>query len=813
MVNSQQQPNVPHNRPSSQPIINAGYNIDRTHNQGLQQVNVLNPSMISTAKPPLTSRPKKMATLKTPEGKEIKLDDGASSTKNPSTTTTTPSTKPTQTINTTTTDEHVHTLLQKVSEVTVDSKKSTSEGTRAEVKINDITNDKKKPVNHKVGDKKAEDEKAEDKEAEDNKAVDKRVEDKKPEAAIAGVTKKPENSCVVPVKKVNVEKADDERKGDSKVSEESDDKENKIQIQDPNETNEQAELNKNDLADSGAPVEKIEEADVATNEKKEDEGPKTEDQDESSNSLKYEPGQYHPITNTSGKKKYSREFLMDVRNRVEKAEHISFPPSIRTDPFDLSVRFGYGLQLASRQNDSNRRQGQNNYSGRSSAGQEKQRIVITSVSLNQEVELKTTANPWKRTMDAKEDAPQEFLDTESLKKKFRSILNKLTPNNFDSLAQSVTKLNIDTESKLGDVIDIVFAKALAEPGYCVLYGQMCSHLKENTAEGTNFGTTLLKRCQSQFQSDTYSDIDLDEKRQKIEEEQDPAAKKQLEEELYENMYRCRMRGLGLIKFIGELYKIEMLNDTIMMDCIHRLLSDRSEEALECLCDLLVTIGEKLDRSTSQKLEKERKTKSAPRPNAYQGGQKLAAVVAGNQQQQKVDIQSLDGLFDQLHKLIKNNDLPLSKRIRFKLLDTCDLREKDKWQSKRTKDNNPKKIEEIRKAHEEKLEQEKRNNAMGPRRSQEHGRRLGPSGGSSNQVSSLGREPGGGQRGNMHQSASSHMIRDHPTGDMRTNQNVEALKDYQKTTMVGLGFLKKIVTNPSQSSTTNLRPVSMTKRNE
>lgn len=559
--------------------------------------------------------------------------------------------------------------------------------------------------------------------------------------------------------------------------------------------------------------------------------------------LNYEPGQYHPITNRTGKRIYSKQFLLDVCEKIIKIDllHQESDDNIGMEGNRLQSAFSEKIDLfapayssssqrytpTNRQNEPSRRQSQHNYAGRSSAGQERQRKVITSVSLTQEVELKTASNPWRPTKEIKEDAPTDELETESLKKRFRSILNKLTPNNFENLAKAVTDLNIDTEAKLGEVIDIVFAKALAEPGYCVLYGQMCSHLKKITAGTANFGNTLLKRCQNQFQSDIYSGIDMQGRKEKIEKEESKEVKKQLQEELYEEMYRCRMRGLGLIKFIGELYKIQMLNDKIMFECVLRLLSDTSEESLECLCDLLTTIGEKLDRSSQNNAEKEKKApKSASKANAYQGGQKSAAAVVASgstasqqQQQQKLAeqqtaITSLDQVFEQLHKIRKNKDLDLPVRIRFKLLDTCELREKDNWQSKKTKDNNPKKIEEIREAHKEKLEQERRQqNAMGPRRSQEGRRGLGHSTGSSSQISSLANESGG-MRGtsNMHTSASSHLIRDHSVGDnMKSNHNdIETQKEHQRKVnqFITSSMLLK---EPSQSSSSEpLRPLRLTR---
>lgn len=555
--------------------------------------------------------------------------------------------------------------------------------------------------------------------------------------------------------------------------------------------------------------------------------------------LNYEPGQYHPITNRTGKRIYSKQFLLDVCEKIIKLDllHQESDDNIGMEGNRLQSAFSEKIDLfapayssssqrytpTNRQNEPSRRQSQHNYAGRSSAGQERQRKVITSVSLTQEVELKTASNPWRPTKEIKEDGPTDELETESLKKRFRSILNKLTPNNFENLARAVTDLNIDTEAKLGEVIDIVFAKALAEPGYCVLYGQMCSHLKKITAGTANFGNTLLRRCQSQFQSDIYSSIDMQGRKEKIEKEETEEVKKQLQEELYEEMYRCRMRGLGLIKFIGELYKIQMLNDKIMFECVLRLLSDTSEESLECLCDLLTTIGEKLDRSSQNNAEKEKKApKSASKAVAYQGGQKSAAAVVASgstsqqqQQQQKLAeqqtaITSLDQVFEQLHKIRKNKDLDLPVRIRFKLLDTCELREKDNWQSKKTKDNNPKKIEEIREAHKEKLEQERRQqNAMGPRRSQEGRRGLGHSTGSSSQISSLANESGG-MRGtsNMHTSASSHLIRDHSVGDnMKSNHNdIETQKEHQRKVTLFISSSSLLKGNNQSSVGDALRPL-------
>lgn len=62
---------------------------------------------------------------------------------------------------------------------------------------------------------------------------------------------------------------------------------------------------------------------------------------------------------------------------------------------------------------------------------------------------------------------------------------------------------------------------------------------------------------------------------------------------------AKRRGLGLVKFIGELYKLGMLTERIMHECTKRLLDFEGvpEEAeVESLCNLLRTIGASLDAS-------------------------------------------------------------------------------------------------------------------------------------------------------------------------------------------------------------------------
>ena len=60
--------------------------------------------------------------------------------------------------------------------------------------------------------------------------------------------------------------------------------------------------------------------------------------------------------------------------------------------------------------------------------------------------------------------------------------------------------------------------------------------------------------------------------------------------------------LGNIRFIGELFKKQMLTERIMHTCIMKLLGETKnpdEEDVEALCKLLSTIGGQLDHARAK----------------------------------------------------------------------------------------------------------------------------------------------------------------------------------------------------------------------
>lgn len=53
------------------------------------------------------------------------------------------------------------------------------------------------------------------------------------------------------------------------------------------------------------------------------------------------------------------------------------------------------------------------------------------------------------------------------------------------------------------------------------------------------------------------------------------------------------------RFIGELFRQQILTGKIMHRCIRHLLDQNDEDNLECLCKLLTTIGKDLESKAPQ----------------------------------------------------------------------------------------------------------------------------------------------------------------------------------------------------------------------
>ena len=205
-----------------------------------------------------------------------------------------------------------------------------------------------------------------------------------------------------------------------------------------------------------------------------------------------------------------------------------------------------------------------------------------------------------------------YLAPDIVQRKVKAALNKMTPNNFDKISTQI--LDIVSQSKqetdgrtLRQVIQLTFEKATDEAHWAAMYAEFCGRMLEYmtpeikdetlaldkngnvTAGGTLFRKYLLNRCQDDFEQGWKTKLP-----EKPEGETEEAA--MLSDEYY-IAAAAKRRGLGLVRFIGELFKLGMLTSRIMHMCVKKLVDFEGmpdEAEVESLTSLLKTIGANLD---------------------------------------------------------------------------------------------------------------------------------------------------------------------------------------------------------------------------
>ncbi|KAJ6786559.1 hypothetical protein PWT90_07317 [Aphanocladium album] len=331
---------------------------------------------------------------------------------------------------------------------------------------------------------------------------------------------------------------------------------------------------------------------------------------------------------------------------------------------------------------------QNSRQTRGSRRNDSQAAKTMPLTAGQEVKpIAVTSNGWKPTSVGKSAVANSavaagYLDPELVQRKVKAALNKMTPEKFDRIADQI--LLIASQSKdesdgrtLRQVIQLTFEKATDESHWASMYAKFCKRMLEtmspevrderikdkngNIVSGGNlFRKYLLNRCQEDFERGWS--VNLPEAPKEEEKKDDADAKKNGEAELMSDEYylaaAAKRRGLGLVQFIGELYKLGMLTERIMHECVHKLVDYKGipdEAEVESLCKLLRTIGANLDETE----------KGRPMMDAY---------------------------FARIQTMIDLPELP--SRIKFLLMDIVDLRRAG-WRGKTSGLAPPKTLDEIR----------------------------------------------------------------------------------------------------------------------
>ncbi|KAK9820254.1 hypothetical protein WJX72_008106 [[Myrmecia] bisecta] len=183
--------------------------------------------------------------------------------------------------------------------------------------------------------------------------------------------------------------------------------------------------------------------------------------------------------------------------------------------------------------------------------------------------------------------------TDKALKVVKGVLNKLTPEKFERLLQQLLQA-VNSVDILAGTITLVFENAVAQPTFVSVYADLCARLAESLPsfpppEGEHkpmtFKRVLLNTCQEEFEGAAEAQTAL----ASVPEDQREAAER-----------RVKMRTLGNIRLISELYKKEVVQETILHVCMAQMIGDTKQEPLEdnveALCEMLTIAGKKLDES-------------------------------------------------------------------------------------------------------------------------------------------------------------------------------------------------------------------------
>ncbi|WPH02167.1 Hypothetical protein R9X50_00502200 [Acrodontium crateriforme] len=207
--------------------------------------------------------------------------------------------------------------------------------------------------------------------------------------------------------------------------------------------------------------------------------------------------------------------------------------------------------------------------------------------------------------------PSGNMAPDMVQRKVKAALNKMTPEKFDKISDQILEIAGQSKNEsdgrtLRQVIQLTFEKACDEAHWAGMYAQFChkmlttmsTEIRDETIKdkagnpvigGALFRKYLLNRCQEEFERGWQANLP-----DKPEGESQEAV---LLSDEYYVAAAAKRRGLGLIQFIGQLYKLRMLTLRIMHECVMRLLNFEGppdEAAVENLTTLLRAVGGTMD---------------------------------------------------------------------------------------------------------------------------------------------------------------------------------------------------------------------------
>mmetsp|Transcript_21158 Transcript_21158/g.29638 ORF Transcript_21158/g.29638 Transcript_21158/m.29638 type:complete len:892 (+) Transcript_21158:386-3061(+) len=366
---------------------------------------------------------------------------------------------------------------------------------------------------------------------------------------------------------------------------------------------------------------------------------------------------------------------------------------------------------------------------------------------------------WKSNVFKKEDEKEEDSDDVVLKKSLL-ILNKLSLTKFEKLSDAFIATGIGRNEKcLSGAIKLIVQKAQDEHHFSAMYAALCLKLSKTPLEfdqggkGKNFKKLLLEQCQKEFEQEIETKIKI-----AIEGIAD-------QEEIEYHAAIVKKHYLGHMRFIGELYKGDLIKLKIMLYCLQALLPTDSpeesksnmevdEEKVECFAKLMTTVGYSLDQQ-------------------YHKLRSLGKVDSHDQLMEcwkKVEIMA---------EIRKEKGPTVSNRIKFMLQDLIELKQNG-WITRREEET----AKTIAQIHKEAAKEAKRSSSSGNLRRQ-HSLEIYKT--PKPTVDAEGFQEVVKASGGFNRSYSMGSIRQNSEGKYRLGDNKNSLETGQKVNLVGGAF--------------------------
>ncbi|GBC50534.1 uncharacterized protein OCT59_001503 [Rhizophagus irregularis] len=243
--------------------------------------------------------------------------------------------------------------------------------------------------------------------------------------------------------------------------------------------------------------------------------------------------------------------------------------------------------------------------------------------------------------------------------KIKALLNKLTLKNFDSISNQIIYYanNRRDGYMFREIVQLIF-ESLDESNFCAIYyAKLCCRMIERVDPkiislkkfgnefpkgGRLFKKYLIGRCENDFKNGSW--------KVNIEFPLNKKGEPDLMSYEYYAAAKIRRQGLGLISFIGELFKSKIIAKRDIYECIEKFLELPEEVEMESLCRLMNIVGKQLDHH-----------------------------IESNKRDQK-----MESYFEQMEELSTSPNLSI--RIKFLLMNVIDLRN-NAWEPRESRKRN------------------------------------------------------------------------------------------------------------------------------